>query len=201
MKIKSRVGVILRLPKKLRFMRNLSKRFILRVSVILILVSGLGCKENQGAKKISTEEKKIEIEKELIIDLEFKTSKSDVIVISLNEIEVDDFQKKSIQITENVEATSNVDRLTAKFGVGNISRRLTIDLGSKEIKEFEIVSIQFTYGENSINIAPDDIETYFALSKFTEFDDNTNKILTKEVDGYHYPKLYLRGVLWDQLII
>lgn len=157
----------------------------------------LNCKEEP--KTIQEASPKEVTEPELVINLEFRTNKEDEVLFVFDEIVIDEFQKKSITISEKVIPTTTSENIIAKFGPGNAPGKLIIDLGSSELKEFEIVSMTFSYGDKAVTIDNNNLETYLALSKFSVFDKSTNKITTQKVDGYHFPKLYIRALLWEQL--
>ena len=131
--------------------------------------------------------------------MQFKTNKNDDLSYIMKDIKVDEFQTKIITINEKVVATSSVDNFEASFGENNISYKFEIDLGNKEIKDFEIISIKFSYGDNDVIILPDDLEKYFGLSKFSLYNSESKVIKTRKVDNYHFPKLYARKQLWDEL--
>ena len=169
-----------------------------KLSVFIAIIFMLNCKQEPTASLESIV--KVVEDPELILNMEFKTNKEDVLIVSLNEIKVDEFQSKSIHVSEKVIPTTASDHISVNFGPNNLSRKLVIDLGSKELKEFEIVSLSFQYKDNIVEISPNEIEHYFALSKFSELDKATNKIKTQKVEGIHFPKLYLRGIIWDELL-
>lgn len=175
-------------------MRN--NRVIILVLIMLFVIS---CKNDPTP--LQKNDKKGVTKKELIINMEFKTNKVDELIFALNDIVIDEFQKKNIQIVEGVIPTSSPDKFRGNFGEGNISHKFEIDLGKNELKEFQIFAISFKYGDKTVSISPDELEKYFAFSKFSIFDKNTKIITTKEVDGYHYPKLYARKQLWDELAL
>ena len=71
------------------------------IILILLTLSIISCNESNQQKN----PKEIEpdnFKKGLTIEFNFKTSKSDQFKIMMNNIKVDEFQKKNIQIIENV---------------------------------------------------------------------------------------------------
>ncbi|MEH6536887.1 MAG: hypothetical protein V7719_10870 [Psychroserpens sp.] len=169
-----------------------------KLIVFIALSMMLSCQEETKTAKEKVAPKEV-AKPELIIKLEFKTNQEDVIILELDEIIVDEFQNKKILISEKVIPTTTSEVITANFG-SNTSRKFIIDLGSSQLKEFEIVSMSFEYGDKYMDITPGEIENYFVLSKFTVLDKTSHKITTQKVDNYHFPKLYARGLLWDRLL-
>jgi hypothetical protein len=173
-------------------MKKMGYRGILILSLLII-----SCKNE--TTPLQKADKKPIAKKELVVNMEFKTNKADELTFALNDIAVDELQKKNIQIIEGVIPTSSPDKFQGNFGEGNISRKFEIDLGRNELKEFQIFAISFKYGDKTINISPDELEKYFAFSKFSIFNKESKIITTIKVDNYHLPKLYARGILWDEL--
>jgi hypothetical protein len=174
-------------------------------SIFLILfIITLSCNNSKEANKpidenLTIKEITDEVAKELEIIMEFKTNKDAEISFMMDNIQVNEFQTKNIHLIEKVIPTNGTDKIVGKFGTNNISNKMTISLGNKEEKEFEIVSMQFKYGIDIVNITPKDLNNYFGFSKFSVLDTITHKIKTVTVDNAHYPKLYVRKKLWDDL--
>jgi hypothetical protein len=126
--------------------------------------------------------------KHLTVNFNFKTNKPDMFKIMLNNVEIDELQKKNIHIFENVIPSTEDDAITAKFDADNMSNNVVIHLGNKEVKEVEIKSILISYGNNQINISsPKDLDKYFVFNKFIEKDSTSNTLKTKRVNGQHNP--------------
>lgn len=157
--------------------------------VLILLFAITACKNNEDKQE---KENKVEVEvvapKQLIVNFNFKTNKADVFKIMMNNIQVDELQKKNIQIFENVIPSSSQDKITAKFEDGNMSKNIVVHLGNKEVKEIEISSVEISYGDNYISIkTPQDLDKYFAFNKFIEKDLTSNKLKTITVNGQHNP--------------
>jgi hypothetical protein len=174
--------------------------------LILISLAFFSCKNEKQDKpslnnnKLIGQDEEVIRPKEFLFELVYKTNQDDVFNIMMNNIEVDELQKKNIHIFENVITTTNKDIITAKFDAGNISNNIIVNLGNKEVKEVEIISILVSYGNNTINInSPKDIDKYLAFNKFVERDSASNKIKTKKVNGEHRPVLVLKRNLINLL--
>jgi len=168
--------------------------------LIILLISLISC--NNAEKKVNetpTINQEIPVEKELTVSMEFKSNKEDELVFMLNDVVVDEFQKKNIHIFEKIIPTTTSDSFEGSFGVNNISNKFIISLGKNELKEIEILAINFKYGDKSVSVSPKDLEKYFALSKFSVLDTVSYKITTRKVDNYHDPRLYMRKKLMDEL--
>ncbi|MFD2542895.1 hypothetical protein ACFSSB_11245 [Lacinutrix gracilariae] len=165
----------------------------LALTFVVALIA-FACKNEAKHSEIqeTINSKLIETSPELIVSIDFKTNKVDEFRLLLNNIKVDEFQKKNIQIIEKVSPSSSTDNIIAKFGENNISKLFLIVLGTKELKEVIIENIRLSYGKNNINIKPSELEKYFNFNKFIEFDSASNKILTKKVEGKHNPVLQLK---------
>ncbi|MDA8591356.1 hypothetical protein N9L09_00145 [Flavobacteriaceae bacterium] len=139
-------------------------------------------------------------EKEWIVNVTMKSNKSDYFKLMMNNIEIDEFQTKNIHVIEKMEPTSSYETINARFGANNISKTFKIFLGSKEVKELDIKSIDIAYGDKSIFMNSSQITNNFNLNKFVEQDSVTMKIKTKRVDGKYYPVMVLKRKVINQLI-
>ncbi len=176
------------------------KPFFLALFIIIMACNNFKDTNKPPKERLGNKDEEIEVvDKELEVIMEFKTNKDAEIVFMLNNIKVDEFQTKNIHLFEKVIATTTSDQITGKFGPNNISRKMTISLGKKELKEFEILSIRFKYGNGIVNILPKDLNKYFGFSKFSLLDTISNKIKTVKVGNAHNPKLYVKGKLWNEL--
>ncbi len=164
---------------------------------LVLMIALTGCKNDPKESAISEIAK--EVKKELIVKINFKTNKKDIFRIMMNNIVVDDLQKKNIQIFEEVIPSTGVDQIIAKFDPNNISKNIVISLGNKEEKEVKIESIELSYGENSELVKAEDLPKHFILNKFTSFDENTFIVKTIRVDGKHAPTLALRPKALNKL--
>lgn len=162
--------------------------------LFVILLITLSCKtETKGKGPV---EKVVEVEapaRNLLIEVYFKTNKDDDFKLAVDNIIKDEFQKKSVVITEKVSPSSLMETISANFGEGIISNSIRFDLGTKELKEIEFESINFSYGPNSLAISGSDLYEYFIINKFVAYDSITSKIKTQRVDGVHYPAIALNG--------
>ncbi|OUS02406.1 hypothetical protein A9Q86_03940 [Flavobacteriales bacterium 33_180_T64] len=167
---------------------------------LVLLILTIGCKKKTD--KIVLEEKKEENIEQIIltINFNFKTSQPDVFKIMMNNIEVDELQKKNIHIFEEVVPSTSVDVIIAKFDADNFSKNIVFHLGNKTPKEVEVESILVAYGKNRFNInSAQDLNKYFAFNKFIER-DSTSKILnTKRVDGKLNPTFRIKRNLINLL--
>ena len=172
------------------------------VLILAIMMLFVACKKEKPSNMV-TEPTPIIIEndiKELIIKLSFKTNKSDVFKIMVNNIAVDELQKKNIHISEEVVPTSGVDKISANFGDNNISNNVLINFGNKEVKEVEIMDITVIFGNNQISLkTPEDQNRYLNFNKFIEKDTTSNKLRTKRVNGAHNQTIYFKRNLVNLL--
>lgn len=169
--------------------------------MLMTIIACNNTKENKSSKaEVTNNQQQAEPnEKELKLTMKFKTNKKDEFTFMMNEISVDEFQTKNIHLVEKVSPTSTTDQIIGNFGPSNISNKMIISLGRKEPKELEIISINFEYGQSSVNISPEQLSDYFGFSKYSVLDSTTYKIKTIRVDNQHNPRLYVRKKLWDDL--
>ena len=163
--------------------------------IVKVLIAGslifVGCKNT--AEEPQKVEEKATPEAKLIVDFSFKTDQQDVFRIMLNNIEVDELQKKNIQFFEDVAPSSNFESFHAEFDANNMSNNVVINLGNINVKNVEIESIKVTYGDNEIIAStPVQITEYFALNKFVTLDSVSSTLSTNRVDNQHFPTISLK---------
>lgn len=168
-----------------------------KITILLVLINlCISC--NTSEKKTSnlsvTETETNEnIKKNLSVEFVFKTNKPDVFYIKMDNIEIDELQKKHIHIFENVTPTSKEDKIIAKFDAQNMSKHILINLGTKEIKEVEIIEIALSYGDNHYRFnSVNDINKYFAFNRFIDVEEDSKILKTKTVGGRHNPAISVR---------
>jgi len=162
---------------------------LLLVLVVVIVSCKSETKENTSAKE---EVAVIEAPaKELEIEMNFKTNKEDDFKLAVNNIIKDEFQKKSVVITEKVSPSSSMEKIIANFGENIVSNSIRFDLGNKELKEIEIQTILVSYGANSLSIPGSQLHKYFIINKFVAYDSISQKLTTQKVEGAHYPAIAL----------
>lgn len=168
--------------------------------VILVFVTVLLLACGKKEKEATIVSNTLEEQYELVVIINFKTNKADQFKLMLKNVIVDEFQKKNIEIIENVVVSNNIDRLEAKFGAKNISKNFQIGLGNKEVKEIEIETIKLSYGKNSTLIKATELADYFTFNKYASLDENTFKVITKKIDGKHSPKMFLKRKILNIII-
>jgi hypothetical protein len=167
--------------------------------LLLLVVTVLACKNEQNVTDKQTVEQQVKnAKKEFSVKMSFKTDKADMFSLVLYNIEVDEYQKKWIQINEKVALTNEIKTITANFG-DNISKNLRISFGNKEEKEVEIENIEVLYGEKAIFIIPNELNKYFKFNEFVTQDTITNKLQTKRVRDKHNPIIYLKTKYLNEL--
>lgn len=162
--------------------------------LLVLICLCISCNTSEKKTSNISEIESTQIEsRSLIIEFKFKTNKPDVFKIMMDNIEVDELQKKNIHVFENVTPTSKEDKIIAKFDANNMSKNIIINLGTKEIKEVEIINISISYGDNHYSFDTlNDIKKYFAFNRFIDVSEDNKKIKTKKVDGKHNPAISVR---------
>lgn len=166
------------------------KKLLLVLAVVIVSCKS-ETKETVPAKEEVTEVAK-EVVKELEIEMKFKTNKDADFKLSVSNIVKDEFQKKSVVITEKVAPSSSMETIEANFGENIISNSIRFDIGNKELKEVEIGSIDIKYGNNTLNIQGSDLVKYFVINKFIDYNPETGLLKTQKVEGKHYPAIALK---------
>jgi len=167
------------------------KKIVLLLAVMLTLTA---CK-GDGDKGTNTATAGVNKEaKTLKVFLEFKTNAEDEFKIILNNIKIDEFQTKNIQVNEYVKSQTGFDNLLADFGEDNFSLNLILNLGNKVPKEVVLKSIKITYGTQMIYVTdPKEFDKYFIFNKFIERDEASNVLKTKKIDGKLNPLIIVRN--------
>lgn len=159
---------------------------------LLILVSCNNNKKEQIQGETSNDSLALNKPNELVVIMTFNTNKPDTFKFILNNIFIDEFQKKNIHILEKTIPTTDYGKIVAKFGANNISNVLQISLGGKEVKEVEIKSIDISFADNNLHISGNEIDKYFKFNKFISFEKSSNKLVTKKINGKHVPYMTLK---------
>ena len=169
------------------------------IILILLTLSIISCNESNQQKN----PKEIEpdnFKKGLTIEFNFKTSKSDQFKIMMNNIKVDEFQKKNIQIIENVINSAGDDNIVADFDPNNLSKQIVIHIGGKIEKEVVINGILISYGDKQFHLtSPEEFNSNLVFNKFIVRDSTTNKLTTKRIDGRLNPTIRIKNSLINQL--
>ena len=177
------------------------KRTFLAFTMTMTMILFASCKKSTEKEQVSNEVKKTEeVSKQLEIRFSFKTNKTDVFKIMMNNIEVDEFQKKNIQIFETIPPSSQFENIVAKFDEGNMSKNIVFSLGNKKVKEVTIDNINISYKNKVIDIStPKDITKFLRFNKHIKRDSTSKIIKTKKVDGKHSPTFTFSKNLIKQL--
>jgi hypothetical protein len=118
----------------------------------------------------------------------------------LNNIVVDELQKKNIHFFEDVVPTSEEDAIVAMFDANNISNNIDINLGNKEVKNVEIKSVTISYGDMLFDLtSAEDFNKYLLFNKFIERDSTSKTLVTKRIDGKLNPTIRIKNNLMNQL--
>lgn len=166
--------------------------------VLIILI--VGCKSETKESPIENEQAVVaEQIKELKVVVNFKTNKEDEFKLLLNNVPVDEFQRKNVHVIEKVLPTTGTETITATFGENNISPNFNFNFGVKENKEVEIESISMSYGANTVTMSGAELSEYFTINKYLTQDSITNKLTTQRIDGKYYPAMILRRKAYNAL--
>lgn len=169
------------------------------IYLLFFIIAFFGC--NNDKSNVQKEAKLDKTKpKSLSIDFNFRTSEADEFRVMINNIEVDEFQKKNIQIIENVTKSTSDDNIVANFDANNLSKQVVIHLGSKTEKEVTINGVLISYGDKQFNLtSPQDFNSSLVFNKFIVRDSTSNVITTKRIDGKLNPTIRLKNSLINQL--
>jgi hypothetical protein len=166
------------------------------IACVIIFMTLFSC-ENKSTTNETKNIKKNE-KHELIVKMGFKTSVSDEFVLMMNNIIIDEFQKKNIQIKETVPVSVGFESIVAEFGPGNKSSNVILSLGKKQ-KVVVFDGIQFSYKNTSILITKSNFNKFLNTNKFVTLEKEGFTISTKIIDGKHNPALIAKKRLLDSL--
>ncbi|RSK41513.1 hypothetical protein [Mangrovimonas spongiae] len=166
-----------------------------KIVLALFLIIFFSCKNEKAQPK--TNIKPIQ-NKELIVRLGFKTNVKDEFKILLNNIKVDEFQKKNIQVRETVPPSSGFESIVANLGSDVNTRNLLIHLGKKE-KTVVFNGIEFSYGNKNILVTKANFNKFLNTNKFLTLEDNGFVFSTKRINGKHNPAIIAKKKLLDSL--
>ena len=175
-------------------MRKLAKFTLIIISSIILI----NCNQSKSDTSVKDIEEKVEEPKVFKIVTKLKSSKEDKFSVLMNNIKVDEFQSMNISAFEKIPISSSPETFQAEFFENQISNRIVLDLGSKEVKTVKIYSTEISYGKNSILVSGEDLLDYFNLNKFVSFDDK-NQLVTKKDNGQHFPRLILKPSVINRL--
>ncbi|HPF97198.1 MAG TPA: hypothetical protein PLZ00_07260 [Mangrovimonas sp.] len=156
------------------------------------------CKGNKSNDEPSESIKQIP-KNQLIVNFSFKTDVEDRFFIMMININVDEFQKKNIQIHENVPPSSGFERISAKFDPGNFSKSVRINLGTKQ-KEVVLEKIELSYKNNIVEINSTNFEEFVNLNDYVEFNVENATLHTKFKNGSHNPVLEIKESIMNSLL-
>ena len=175
----------------------MKKVYLLSLALLTVI---FGCKNNSETLTLQNNTQIEKAKPSLIISINYKSDKIDVFKIMMNNIIVDEFQKKSIQFSEEVVPTSNFDNIEVKFDEDNFSKNIIVHLGNKNEKTVEIKDITVSFDDKVVKLStPSDFNDFLVFNKFIDVDFDNKVIRTKKVDGKLYPTFSFRQKLINQL--
>jgi len=133
------------------------------IFTIVVFISSCNNDTRNSEQEIVPETKE---KRELTVIIQFKSNKADNFKLSLNNIVVDEFQKKNVQIIEKIEPSSGFDEISASFGENNISNNLVINFGNRIEKTIIIESIDLFLNSKNIRINNQNFDKYFKHNNF-----------------------------------
>ena len=153
----------------------------------------MACKNEKPAEEAeSNPVVEAEPVKEFVVEMNFKSNTEDEFKLMLNNVEVDEFQRKNIHVLEKVIPTTSEESLSANFGE-NYSTDFQINLGNKTPKEVEFISMTVKYGDRAIQISRQNLNEYVAVNnKYVAYDSISGILKTSMVDGRHFPTVIMR---------
>ncbi|MDG1660874.1 MAG: hypothetical protein P8H40_05805 [Winogradskyella sp.] len=166
---------------------------------LVIFVLNFSCKENTSHTQIENKKPHAD-EPSLSVEFVYKTNKTDVFKIMMNNIKVDELQTKHIHITENVIPTTSNDVIEANFDPNNLSKQIVLHLGNKTEKSVTINRILISYGDIFFDLnSVQDFNKHLVFNKFIIRDSTSNKLSTKRIDGKLNPTIRIKNSLINQL--
>ncbi|MDG5491103.1 hypothetical protein [Psychroserpens sp. SPM9] len=159
-----------------------------RIALILCVLFFMSCSEKKSSKK---EVPTIVEKKELIVKVYLKTDVEDVFSIRMDNIQVDEFQKKNIFIRETIPLSTGYESITANFGPNNFSKHIHFGLG-KKLKTVDLKTIEFTYKGNTLTITKENFNDYLQVNDSAELNLEDFSINTKNVIANKNPEISVK---------
>jgi len=163
------------------------------------------CKEEPSKTEIINTSQitpeKVEPNMSFVVSMNFKTNSKDKFRIMMNGITVDEFQIKNVSFVEDVEPTTDFEKLEADFGSSDFSRNVVINLGFDNEKIITIKDFQFSYGPKTITVNNNNYNSYLGHNKFVVRDSIKGTFTTKKISGQSFnPVIFIRQTVFNELM-
>jgi hypothetical protein len=156
------------------------KNLFIVITLLISLQLFNSCKEEVKSPIIDKDVESIEESKpELVtIYMDYEASQKGELTAVFSKIEVEN-DIAVYKVSKNVEVGKNNFKV-AMFG-DYVASLIQIEFGRKEIAEFKLNSLKIVNGDLTINVAKEELESYFYINKFINYDKNTGIIKTQKV--------------------
>ena len=129
--------------------------------------------------------------KQLEIEITCKTDKTDIFQVIFSQIELKNNREGAYIITDKLTSQTGSKKYDYKMFGDFILTKLQLKFG-RVPKDFYIEKIKISYKLRDIFIDGSELNKYFVINKFINYDNVTKKITTKEINGKHVPLMTLR---------
>jgi len=165
----------------------------------LFLTVFSGCKKDNkesSNKEVVVTEKK---ENKLIVEVEYISDKVDVVQCVFNKIELSNINQMGLYIITN-KIKNSKEYKTLKFEMFGdyVTSLVQLKFGDTP-KELYINKINFTFYDNSVIIDGAELDKYFAMNEYIDFDPVGKLMVTKKINNKHYPTITLRSGFINRL--
>ncbi|WP_460220435.1 hypothetical protein [Psychroserpens sp. MEBiC05023] len=161
--------------------------------IILLLFSLLSCQENPNSNKVLAKEVSVP---NFIIKIEISTDTEDDFKIMFNNIIIDEFQSKNVQVKERIPTSTGYESIVASYYGNNTSNDLRIILGIKS-KKVKFKKIDISYVDKNLVIDNDNFNNYFRFNEFISLDDTTFTFTVTNPSNNHTPVIFAKKRLID----
>ncbi len=153
---------------------------------LILVISFISCKKETEKKPILKNNEK----KEFIVKVSLQTDKEDELKILVNNVRVNRFQRKNIEIKEKLIVLDKPK--TYNFNLKeDFSNSVRLSLGNKEEKTIKVRVIEITYQDIKIRTNGNDLDKYFTFNKYVTYNKENSTLTIKKVDGKLNPVMRL----------
>lgn len=172
-----------------------------KVFLVMLVLISCNNKKPQEEKNLEIIEV-VEVSKpdKFIIELELKSSESDVVSLSGNNLFINNNRTMNIGLKEKIIKSGGFKTLVLDWPE-NIEPDYSVSLNlGKTVKSIEIKGVRMSFGDVEFVISPKEFKKYFITSKYIDYNPETGILLTKKIEGKSNPILYIQKHIIDRLV-
>lgn len=177
----------------------MKKVFFTLITLVLISCNNEKPKV-EGKSEIIEEKIQVNEPNQFIMDLNLKSSETDVLKMFANNIFINNERTMNISLSGKINKSENLSTMSFSFPKDiKPDVQVYFSLGTKNEKKIYIENINLSFGQTKFSIKANELEDYFAFNQFVNYNSETGEISTKKVNGKHNPLMILRRKIIDQI--